>query len=189
MNYLEIIGVLLGLLYLYLEYRASTWLWIVGVIMPAIYIIVYYEVGLYADMGISAYYILASVYGFIVWWRGARRDAPSDEERRIISMPKSYYLPLGLLTAALTMVIGYVLVRFTDSTVPWADGFTTAVSVVAMWMLARKFTQQWLAWIIADVACGILYFYKELWFTGGLYLLYSVIAYFGYKRWQKLSIR
>ena len=67
MNYLEIAGVLIGLLYLYLEYRASSWLWIAGVIMPAIYIFVYYDAGLYADMGISIYYILASVYGLVIW--------------------------------------------------------------------------------------------------------------------------
>ena len=67
MNYLEIAGVIIGLLYLYLEYHANVWLWIVGVIMPAIYIFVYYDAGLYADMWISVYYILASVYGLIVW--------------------------------------------------------------------------------------------------------------------------
>ena len=65
MNYLEIVGTLVGLLYLWFEYKASIWLWPVSVIMPAIYIVVYYQVGLYADSGISVYYLLAGIYG---WW-------------------------------------------------------------------------------------------------------------------------
>ena len=59
MNYLEIAGTLIGLLYLWFEYKASIWLWPVSVIMPAIYIVIYYQVGLYADSAISIYYLLA----------------------------------------------------------------------------------------------------------------------------------
>ena len=69
MNYLEIVGTLVGLLYLWFEYKASIWLWPVSVIMPAIYIVVYYQVGLYADSGISVYYLLAGIYGWWVWLR------------------------------------------------------------------------------------------------------------------------
>ncbi|MBD5209513.1 MAG: nicotinamide mononucleotide transporter [Bacteroidales bacterium] len=196
MNYLEIAGVIIGLLYLYLEYHANVWLWIVGVIMPTIYIFVYYDAGLYADMWISVYYILASVYGLIVWMRrratsGEHKEEGADNHSNpaITSMPRKYYLWIGLIIVVLTLSIGTLLSRLTDSTVPWADGFTTALSVVAMWMLAKKYTQQWLMWIAADIACALLYLYKDLWFTSGLYLLYTIIAYFGYKRWRKLCLR
>lgn len=196
MNYLEISGVAIGLLYLYLEYHANVWLWIVGVIMPAIYIFVYYDAGLYADMWISVYYILASVYGLIVWIRkhsasGQTPQGVAEKEsaQGIKSMPRRYYLWIGLIIMALTLGIGMALSRLTDSTVPWADGFTTALSIVAMWMLAKKYTQQWLMWIAADLASSALYIYKDLWLTSGLYLLYAIIAYFGYKRWKKISLR
>lgn len=196
MNYLEIAGVAIGLLYLYLEYHANVWLWIVGVIMPAIYIFVYYDAGLYADMWISVYYILASVYGLIVWIRkhsasGQTPQGVAEKEsaQGIKSMPRRYYLWIGLIIMALTLGIGMALSRLTDSTVPWADGFTTALSIVAMWMLAKKYTQQWLMWIAADLASSALYIYKDLWLTSGLYLLYAIIAYFGYKRWKKISLR
>ena len=196
MNYLEIAGVAIGLLYLYLEYHANVWLWIVGVIMPAIYIFVYYDAGLYADMWISVYYILASVYGLIVWIRkhSASGQTPQDASEKesdqgIKSMPRRYYLWIGLIIIALTLGIGMALSRLTDASVPWADGFTTALSIVAMWMLAKKYTQQWLMWIAADLASSALYIYKDLWLTSGLYLLYAIIAYFGYKRWKKISLR
>lgn len=64
MDYLEIVGTAIGVAYLYLEYKASIWLWIAGIIMPAVYLVVYYRAGLYADFGINVYYLLASFYCF-----------------------------------------------------------------------------------------------------------------------------
>lgn len=82
MNYLEITGALVGLIYLWLEYRASIYLWIAGIIMPAIYIFVYYQAGLYADFGINIYYLLAVAYGWMVWMRGSeKRPGPSCPSR------------------------------------------------------------------------------------------------------------
>ena len=69
---------------------------------------------------------------------------------------------------------------------PWADAFTTALSVVALWMLARKYVEQWLVWIAADAACAALYAYKGLWPTAVLYLLYTVIAIAGYRKWKAI---
>ena len=84
----------------------------------------------------------------------------------------------------LTMVIYLLLQRFTDSTVPFADGLTTALSIVAMWMLARKWAEQWLAWFLVDIVSSVLYFIKDLPFTSGLYHLYSAIAVAGYRKWR-----
>ena len=78
MNYLEIIGTIIGLLYLWLEYRASIYLWIAGIIMPAIYIFVYYKAGLYADFGINIYYLLAAVYGWIIWKYGNKKQEKAE---------------------------------------------------------------------------------------------------------------
>ena len=74
---LEIIGTLVGLLYLWLEYRASIYLWIAGIIMPAVYIFVYYDAGLYADFGINIYYLGAAIYGWMMWKYGSV-SAPDD---------------------------------------------------------------------------------------------------------------
>lgn len=80
MNYLELAGTLVGLAYLWLEYKASIYLWIASIIMPAIYIVVYYQAGLYADFGINIYYLLASVYGWIAW-RYQKRDKKQQKYR------------------------------------------------------------------------------------------------------------
>lgn len=91
MNYLEITGALVGLIYLWLEYRASIYLWIAGIIMPAIYIFVYYQAGLYADFGINIYYLLAAAYGWMVWMRGSGKE--TRVELPITHTPLKRYLP------------------------------------------------------------------------------------------------
>ena len=83
---LEIIGTIVGLVYLWLEYRASIYLWIASIIMPAIYIFVYYEAGLYADFGINVYYLGAAVYGWLVWKFG--NQSQGKKELPITHMPK-----------------------------------------------------------------------------------------------------
>lgn len=183
MDYLEIFGTAVGVAYLILEYRASAWLWLAGLVMPVIYLFVYYRAGLYADFAISVYYILASLYGIFCWM--FLKNKKSDTQQITISvMPRRYWVAVTALFFVLFGVIGILLSQFTDSTVPWADAFTTALSIVAMWMLARKYVEQWLLWILADVACAVLYVYKDLWFTGALYLAYAVIAIFGYRKWK-----
>lgn len=185
MEYLEIIGTAIGLIYLYLEYKASVWLWVASIFMPAVYIVVYYDAGLYADLGINVYYLIASLYGLLCWIKG--KDSSSDSKPlKITRTPVKIWKYLFLVFILLFIAIGFLLQRFTDSTVPRADSFTTALSIVAMWMLARKYAEQWLVWIVADIGCGSLYLYKDLPFTGALYFLYAVIAVFGYRKWLKM---
>lgn len=186
MNTLEIIGTAVGLIYLWLEYRASIYLWIVGIIMPAIYIVVYYRAGLYADFGINIYYLLAALYGYAFWrWGGKRKDSGNTADVPIAPMPLRYYIPLAGILVACLLAIAWVLINFTDSTVPWLDSFTTSLSIVAMWMLSRKYIEQWIAWIAVDAVCTGLFIYKQLYFTSALYALYTIIAIFGYLKWKR----
>ncbi len=198
-NVLEIIGTLVGLLYLWLEYRASIYLWIAGIIMPAVYIFVYYDAGLYADFGINIYYLGAAIYGWMMWKYGSflrkkllRRAVSGQGEKAvelpITRMPGRYLLPLtGVFIIALAG-IAWILINFTDSNVPWLDSFTTALSIIGMWMLARKYVEQWWAWIAVDAVSAGLYIYKGLEYTAGLYALYTIIAIFGYFKWKRMMM-
>ncbi len=186
---LEIIGTVIGLIYLWLEYKASIYLWIAGIIMPAIYIFIYYRAGLYADFGINIYYLVVAIYGWIVWKYGGKfkikSGKNSKQELPITHTPKRVILPLLAIFFITFALIVWILKNYTDSTVPVWDSFTTALSIVGMWMLARKYSEQWLTWIIVDVASAVLYIYKELYFTSGLYTLYAIIAIFGYRNWNR----
>ena len=181
---LEIIGTIVGLVYLWLEYKASIYLWIASIIMPAIYIFVFYEAGLYADYSINIYSLGAAAYGWWVWKYGNRKDA--SQELPITHMPKHSWLKAAIMYVAAQFLIVWILIAYTDSNVPWWDAFTTALSIVGMWMLARKYIEQWGVWIVVDVVCAGLYIYKELYFTAALYAFYALIAVFGYRKWKQL---
>lgn len=189
MNWLEITGTAIGLVYLWLEYRASIYLWVASIIMPAIYIFIYYKAGLYADLGINAYYLAASVYGLAVWLGGKKDGNGNRQEMPVTGTPAKAILPMAAAFAVSFTAIGFILENLTDSTVPWADSFTTALSIIGMWMLAKKYLEQWLVWILVDVASSVLYIYKELYFTSALYALYAVIAIFGYAEWKRMMQR
>lgn len=185
MNWLEITGTIVGLFYLWFEYKASIWLWAAGIIMPVLSLMVYYRAGLYADFGINIYYLLAGVYGWLVWLRGTGEK----KERPVIHTPLRQVLPLAVVSVLLFLGIAWILIRFTDSTVPWLDSLTTALSITAMWMLAYKQAEQWLVWIAVDIVSCALYVYKGLPFYASLYGFYTFIAFFGYLKWRKMIVR
>lgn len=179
MMWLEIVGALVGLVYLWLEYRASVWLWLANIVMPAIYIWVYADAGFYADSAINVYFLVASVYGWLMWLR----KGDDGEELPISRTPRRAVGPLTAVGVVAWGGIAYLLANYTDSTVVWGDSFTTALSIVALYMLSRKWTEQWLVWLVVDaVSCG-LYIYKGLYPTAALYGLYTVLAWVGYRRW------
>lgn len=188
MDYLELTGTIVGLIYLWLEYKASIYLWAASIVMPAIYIFVYYKAGLYADFGINIYFLLASVYGWIAWKYGKNRPK-QDNSSNAAGITQINRNMLARATAVFLVcfaIIAIVLREFTDSNVPYLDSFTTALSIIALWMLSRKYIEQWLAWILVDIVSAGLYIYKELYLTAGLYALYTAIAFLGYLNWKKL---
>lgn len=215
-HWLDIVTTILGLIYLVLEYRASIALWVVGIVMPAMDIYLYWSHGLYGDAGMAVYYTLAAIYGYAVWKFGAKwermlkREASgaagsdkaleadgsdkavdavggSSEELPITFFPRRLILrTLGFFLLAWAATY-YVLVAYTNSTVPLLDAFTNALSFVGLWALARKYVEQWLFWIAVDVVCCYLYVVKGIPFKAGLYGLYVVIAVMGYIKWKGLA--
>lgn len=181
MQTIEIIGAVIGLLYLYLEYKANKWLWPVGVLMPIVYVWIFYQSKFYADMGINVYYFFASIYGWIRW-----NKYSSEKELPITRTPKRLVLPLTLIGTALFAAIAFVLIRVTDSSVPYGDSLTTAISIIAMWLLAQKHVEQWLLWVVVNVVSCCLYVWKGLYPTSILFAIYSVISVFGYFKWLRM---
>ena len=181
-DWLDIITTVLGLIYIWLEYRASIALWVVGIIMPALDVYLYYSHGLYGDAGMAVYYTGAAIYGYAVWkWgSGEKKELP------ITHMPLGKYLPTALFFLVAWAATYYILITWTNSTVPVLDSFTNALSFVGLWALARKYIEQWFFWIVVDAVCCVLYVQKGIPFKAGLYGLYVVIAVLGYFKWKKM---
>lgn len=205
-HYIEIFGAITGIIYVFLEIKQNIWLWPLGIVTSAVYIYVFYNTGFYADMGLQWYYLFISIYGWIVWAKGRGHGAGSkeceergkngeeangdrqsveDNKFRIINVRQKQALWLVLITVVLFAGIWFVLASFTDSTIPGWDAFTTALSITATWMLARKIIEHWYLWMIVNVVSIGLYIYKGLYPTVVLFLVYGVMAIIGYLEWRK----
>lgn len=185
---LDITATVIGLVYIWLEYRASIYLWVAGIIMPAVDTFLYYEAGLYADFGMAVYYTLAAIYGWIVWKFGKKRGQKEDEELPITHVRRSQILPATLLFLIAWLAIYEILIHFTNSDVPVTDSFANALSFIGLWALARKYLEQWIIWIVVDLVLSALYLYKGIPFKAGLYALYVVIAVCGYFKWKRMML-
>lgn len=180
---LQIIGTLLGLLYLWLEYKANIWVWIIGAIMPLVHGILYLTSGIYADAAMQLYYVAAGIYGLVVWCR-----APKTKDDGIIKhTPRGWIVRLVAVYVLLHVAIYLFLTECTDSRVPLFDSMSTALSIVAMWMLSRKLVEQWLVWLVVDMISVGLYIYKGIPITAALYTLYCILAVVGYMRWRRVA--
>lgn len=183
-NWMDVLGTVLGLLYLYLEMKENIWMWIVGSVMPIIYIIVLYRAGIYADCGMEVYYFLAGVYGFVCWLKPSNRK--TSRPQNIISYtPKRLRVILCLSVLILWIVMATFLDKCTDSTVPYIDGLTTAMSIVGLWMLSRKLIEQWWVWLVVDAISSGLYIYKGIYGRSLLYAIYTCMAIYGFYLWKK----
>lgn len=158
--------------------------------MPVIYIFVYLDAHLYADFGMQVYYVLAAVYGFLTWqWNKFMKKGDGSrhtEELPITHMPLRAVIPAVAVFLVMWVGIYYILILFTNSTVPVLDSFGNALSIIGLWALARKNVEQWLIWIVADIELSALYVYKDIPFTAMLYALYVVIAVAGYRKWIQI---
>ena len=185
---LDIFTTILGLVYIWLEYRASILLWIVGIIMPALDIWLYASHGLYGDSGMAAYYTIAAIYGYAIWKFGKKNGQRKGEVLPITHMRKKLLIPATIFFFAAWAITYWILKSYTDSNVPMLDSFTNAMSFVGLWALARKYVEQWLFWIFVDAISCYLYIYKGLPFKALLYGLYVCIAIAGYYKWRKSAI-
>lgn len=180
-HWIEVVGAILSLIYLYLSIKQKISLWFFGFVASLFYSVVFFETKLYADMSLQFYYVFVSIYGWMNWMRG--KDTGSELPASKVS--KKLWLNLTAATIFIYFIYYLILAKFTDSPVPKADSLVGALSVVATWMLARKYLENWLIWIIADGLCVSLYLYKGLYPTAVLFVIYTIMAGVGYWEWKK----
>jgi nicotinamide mononucleotide transporter len=184
---IEYTGVAIGFAYLILEYKASFWLWPVGILMSLFYIVIFYQSKFYADAGIYAYYLGANIYGLLEWRRNSKAANGQEavEEMPITHTPSRKILPLTLIGLALWAALWLLLSHLTDSPVPAGDSFTTALSVVAMYLLAKKHIEHWWLWVVVNLVSTALYTWRGLYPMAAFFAFYTLIAALGYFNWRK----
>ncbi|MFC2087905.1 nicotinamide riboside transporter PnuC [Bacteroidota bacterium] len=187
-NYIEIIGAVSGLLYLYFSIHQKIWLWPLGIITSGFYIIVFFQSSLYADMSLNVYYVMISMYGWYYWKYGKKKKEKILAIKRLNSVTLTICIGVTvILWIAIVLLLRYIPAKLNISASDMLilDAFTTAASIIATFLLARKYIENWLFWIIIDLISMGMYIYKKLYPTTGLFLVYSVLAWIGYIEWKK----
>lgn len=186
-NWIEIIGAIFGLLYLYYEYKADLRMWPAGIIMSSFYTFVFIHATFYAFACINIYYILAGIYGWIKWYNPTQINLDENTGIGLSKTPTRLFLPLVTVSIVIFGIIVFILQRYTDSQVVYGDSFVTTISIVAMWMLAQKYIEQWLLLIVINIVSVFFYLYQDLYPTSIMYLIYSTVSVFGYIKWRKMA--
>jgi len=184
-NYIELLGAILGFAYIFFSIRQNILTWPVGLLTSILYIWVFFDSKLYADMGLQMYYVVISIYGWYEWVKGKSPSSESKEVLKISRLSMSQGLVLALASLMIFMVMWVILKNYTDSPVPFADSLATSLSIVATWMLARKILEHWLVWIFVDAFSIGLFWYKDLHPTVILFAIYTIMALVGFLEWKK----
>lgn len=183
-NYFELLAAALGFLAIFLQIRQNVWYWLVSIVMVSMYIYIYIGARLYADMSLQVYYLIISFYGWYMWLFGKKTN--NHHEPLAVSITsKKLQIWLLFISILLFFLISRVLIMFTDSDLPYWDAFTTSLSFVATWMLARKKLENWLIWIVVDFVSTGIYIYKQLYPTAVLFFFLTILAYIGFLKWKK----
>jgi nicotinamide mononucleotide transporter len=181
MTWLEGIAVFFGIASVYYSMKENILVFPTGIISTLIYVWICLQVGLYADMGINAYYFAMSIYGWYIWSRPTQGGE---------TLPVTWLNIQGIAGSVLLFfgsyaILAFILLRFTDSNVPYIDSFTTASAFVGMYLMAKKKVENWIAWIITDLVSVPLYFYKGLILTSFQFLFFTILAVLGLIAWIK----
>ena len=191
-HYIELIGAASGLLYVLLEINRKKIMWVVGFITSAFYVYIFYDAKFYAGMGLNIYYLLASVYGWIIWTMKSNTSttvgnetAASREASQIKNLESPLAVKLIIASALLFALLAFILSHYTDSPVPYGDALVSALSFVATWMLAHKIIEQWGLWFFINILSMGLYIWRGLYPTAVLFICYAGASVAGYYKWRK----
>jgi nicotinamide mononucleotide transporter len=191
MSYLELAGTVLYLLSVWLITRRNVLTWPVGIASVLLYLLLFYQIRLYADTLEQLYYLAASAYGWWFWTRSGEQQRTIDD---VGFSPRRSLLVWPFVTAALSLALGAAMSRIHQwlpdvfpeaASYPYVDALTTVMSLVAMWLMARKHTESWVYWIVVDVIGIWLYFVKDVRFVSLLYVVLLGMAVKGLVGWRR----
>ena len=180
-NPFEIVGVITGVLGVWLTTRQKIWCWPVGIVSVACFVAVFFGAKLYGAMTLQGVYIVLLAYGWHAWSRGGG----GHEALRVTRVRPGLAAALAAVGAVASATGGLWLGARTDEALPRLDGFTTSFSLVAQWMQARKLLENWLVWVVVDLAYVGMSLSQGLTLTAGLYGIYVGLALLGFRDWRR----
>jgi nicotinamide mononucleotide transporter len=183
-NWLELVGLVSGLLCVWLLIRENVLTFPIGLIYAVVTVIVVARANLFADVILNLYYVVMNAYGWYFWLYGGR-ERRKAENLLVGWVPQRQWLGILAVMALGTGLMGWYFATQTSASLPYPDSFTTVASFVAMWMSARKYIESWILWFVIDVVQVALYIIKDIEAYAVLYLVYLGMAVYGWIAWRR----
>lgn len=182
-QWLEIPAAICSLINIYLAARANIWNWLFGIFTVSLYLIIFFEVKLYADMSLQLIFLLMQFYGWYQWLYGGKHRSVLN----IKFTPLAAWKGLALAGLLGGISLSWILKTYTDSTQIALDVTAATLSLIAQWQMSKKYLENWLIWILVDIISIYMYLTKQLYFTAGLYFILMSICLSGYRSWKALA--
>jgi nicotinamide mononucleotide transporter len=178
---IEIVAAAFGIVSVYLSTRENIWSWPTAIINVGLYILVFFQARLYADMGLQVVYLVLSAYGWYEWlYGGANRT-----ELKVSRATPRFLVIGGVLTITGALALGTALARTTDAAIPYLDSALTVASLFAQFMMTRKILENWMLWIVLDIVYVPMFISRKLYPTAVLYAVFLVLAIMGLVQWWR----
>lgn len=176
----ELLAVAFGIAYVLLAAKESLWTWLFAFLGTLIYTILFWEGALLSSSLLNFYYMVMAVYGFILWSGGK-----NGKELEVSSYTLNKNITIITIGLLIALMLGYLSETYTEAKFVYFDAFVLTFSVIATWLLANKILENWLYWIVTDSVALILYFKSEYYVTVILFIIYVILAFWGYYSWRK----
>jgi len=185
MSMLEVTAVAFALAYVLLAVKENVLCWLFAFLSTAIYTALFWNVSLLMESALNVYYMAMAVYGWYQWTRGGSNGDDQPHELAVQTMSLNQHALVIVIILVCSLVSGYLLTEHSTAARPYIDSSTTWASVVTTYLVARKFLQNWLYWIVIDTVSIFLYIDRGLNLTALLFVAYVVIATAGYFKWRE----
>jgi nicotinamide mononucleotide transporter len=181
---LEVTAILFGLLSVWFAKKDNIWVFPTGIINTAIYVYLLWKWSLLGDMMINFYYVVMSIYGWYHWTR--KKDNVVEHPISRMTLPEKKWSGVIFVLTILFVVAVYTFFdKFTHWT-SYVDTLVTGIFFVGMWLMAKRKIENWILWIIGDIISIPMYYVKGYSFTSIQYLIFTLIAVFGYLEWKRI---
>ena len=180
---LELIAIIFGFLSVWFSKKDNILVFPTGIISTLIFVYILYQYGLLGDMMINAYYFIMSLYGWYIWTRKVD-DSHFIPIQKASTQEHLVSVFLFVVTAIFVTVVYEIFDKW-EGWISYMDILTTAIFFVGMWMMAKKRLENWIYWIIGDLISIPLYYHKGLTFTSVQYILFTIIAFYGFLEWKQ----
>ncbi len=181
-KWFEFVATITGIICVYLQTKEKSWAWPFGIVSVSLLSIIFYNNKLLSDFILHIIFLILNIYG---WWSWSNRDSTNNNVKATSTLNHKNLIKWMATVAFLFPIWGWLMNKYFDASLAYIDAFTTVGSLVAQYLLAQKVIENWIFWIVVDIICIGVYFYKDLYFVSFLFFVYLILCTYGWYSWKK----